>query len=62
MREYVIILVCLIFPSIPQARGNEMHINAKTHTFPNGLELVVVERHWSPTASFIVRFKVGLGR
>lgn len=59
MRKYVIMLVCLAFPSIPQARQNEIHINAKTHTFPNGLELVVVERHWSPTASFIVRFKVG---
>jgi predicted Zn-dependent peptidase len=59
MRKFLALVVCLAIPAFSQARQNEMHINARTHTFPNGLELVVVERHWSPTASFIVRFKVG---
>ncbi len=59
MRKVLIALVCLLIPPIAQAASDDIQINAKTHKFPNGLELVVVERHWSPTASFIIRFKVG---
>jgi predicted Zn-dependent peptidase len=59
MKRLLVVLVCLAFPAFSQASENELHIKAQTHKFPNGLELVVVERHWSPTASFIVRFKVG---
>ena len=59
MKKMILVLVCLALPMFARARENEIHIDARTHKFPNGLELVVVERHWSPTASFIVRFKVG---
>lgn len=60
MREFLITLVAILMPVSVQAGGNSnIRLNAQTHTFPNGLQLVVVERHWSPTASFIVRFKVG---
>lgn len=59
MTKLIIALVCLALPFVSQAREDDLHINAKTHKFANGLELAVVERHWSPTVSFVVRFKVG---
>jgi predicted Zn-dependent peptidase len=59
MRRVFIVLVCLFAPLMAGATTGDIQINAKTHTFPNGLQLVVVERHWSPTVSFIVRYKVG---
>src|SRR6185369_6619663 len=31
----------------------------KEHTFPNGLKLLIVERHTSPTVAAWIRFKVG---
>ncbi len=34
-------------------------LNVKTHTYSNGLQLLVVERHLSPTVTCLVRFKVG---
>jgi predicted Zn-dependent peptidase len=59
MRILIVALICLAAPIIAQAKEDELHLNAQTHKFANGLELVVVERHWSPTVSFIVRFKAG---
>jgi len=59
MKKLFIILLFLAIPALPEAGETGVHIDAKTHKYPNGLELVVVERHWSPTASFIIRYKVG---
>jgi predicted Zn-dependent peptidase len=59
MRKYLIVLACLLLPFEVQAKQGDIQINAKTHTFPNGLQLIVVERDWSPTVAFVVRFKAG---
>jgi predicted Zn-dependent peptidase len=59
MRIRLIVLACLLLPIAVLAKQGEIQINAKTHTFPNGLQLIVVERSWSPTVAFVVRFKVG---
>jgi predicted Zn-dependent peptidase len=59
MRKLILLLVCVLAPAVGLAKQDEIQIDAKTHTFPNGLQLVVVERPWSPTASFVVRYKVG---
>lgn len=59
MRKLLIVLAAIMLPVSIQATENEIQLSAKTHTFGNGLQLVVVERHWSPTVSMIVRFKVG---
>jgi predicted Zn-dependent peptidase len=59
MRQLFILLTLALIPIPGLAKQGEIQIDAKTHTFSNGLQLVVVERHWSPTASFVVRFKVG---
>jgi len=53
------ILAFLLVSLSAQAKQGEIRIDAKTHTFPNGLQLVVVERKWSPTLSFVIRCKVG---
>jgi predicted Zn-dependent peptidase len=59
MRRHLIILACLLLPLGAWAKQGEIQINAKTHTYSNGLQLIVVERDWSPTVAFVVRFKVG---
>ncbi|HBC45598.1 MAG TPA: insulinase family protein [candidate division Zixibacteria bacterium] len=59
MYKYLIVLVCLLLPIEVHAKQGEIQIDAKTHTFANGLQLIVVERDWSPTVSMVVRFKVG---
>jgi predicted Zn-dependent peptidase len=59
MRKHLIFLACLLLPLGASAKQGEIQLDAKTHTFPNGLQLIVVERNWSPTVAFVVRFKVG---
>ena len=59
MRKYLVLLWSLLLISAVAAGQGEIKIDAKTHTFANGLQLIVVERHWSPTVAFVVRFKVG---
>jgi predicted Zn-dependent peptidase len=65
MRKTLIVLACLLLPCFgsvglgASAKQGEIQIDAKTHTFPNGLQLIVVERDWSPTVAFVVRYKAG---
>ena len=59
MLKQLFVLACLLLPLGASARQGELQIGAKTHTFPNGLQLIVVERDWSPTVAFVVRFKAG---
>src|SRR5512140_1668866 len=59
MRKILMVLLAVVLPISVQAKEHEIQINAKTHTFANGLQVVVVERDWSPTVSMIVRFRVG---
>jgi predicted Zn-dependent peptidase len=59
MRKYLVLLWFLLVATAVWAGQGEMKIDAKTHTFANGLQLIVVERDWSPTAAFVIRFKVG---
>ena len=59
MRKLLIVLAAIMLPVSIQAAQHQIQIGAKTFTLPNGLQVVVVERDWSPTVSMIVRFKVG---
>ncbi len=59
MKKFLTALIFVALPFSIQARAGEIKLDVKTHTFSNGLELLVVERHLSPTFSTIVRFKVG---
>lgn len=59
MRKYSVLLCCLLLVTMAWAGQGEIKIDARAHTFANGLQLIVVERDWSPTVAFVVRFKVG---
>lgn len=59
MKNLLLTIVLVTLPYSVQAKKGDIQLDVKTHTFPNGLELLVVERHLSPTLSTIVRFKVG---
>ena len=59
MKKLLLAMVLVVLPYSVQAKKGDIQLDVKTHTFPNGLELLVVERHLSPTVSTIVRFKVG---
>ncbi len=59
MKNLLLAMVLVTLPYSVQAKKGDIQLDVKTHTFPNGLELLVVERHLSPTVSTIVRFKVG---
>jgi predicted Zn-dependent peptidase len=59
MRKILLTALLVILPYTVQAGTGDIQLDVKTHTFPNGLQLLVVERHLSPTISTIVRFKVG---
>jgi len=58
----IFILTLSLFIAIPiiaLANESDIQLDVKSHTFDNGLELLVAERHLSPTVSTFVRFKVG---
>ena len=59
MNRFLATLILVALPLSVQAKKGDIQLDVKTHTFSNGLELLVVERHLSPTFSAIVRFKVG---
>ncbi len=59
MKKLLLAMVLVTLPYSVQAKKGDIQLDVKTHTFSNGLELLVVERHLSPTVSTIVRFKVG---
>ncbi|MEE9554642.1 MAG: pitrilysin family protein [candidate division Zixibacteria bacterium] len=59
MKKLLTTLILVALPFSVQAKKGEIKLDVKTHTFSNGLELLVVERHLSPTFSAMVRFKVG---
>jgi len=59
MKKLLLTLTIVSLPFSVQAGKGEIQLDVKSHTFSNGLQLLVVERHLSPTFSAIVRFKVG---
>jgi len=59
MRKVLATLFIVILPFSAQAGKGDVQLDVKEHTFDNGLQLLVVERHLSPTFSAMVRFKVG---
>lgn len=59
MKKILLTTVLVILPYTLQAETGDIQLDVKTHTFSNGLQLLVVERHLSPTVSTIVRFRVG---
>jgi predicted Zn-dependent peptidase len=59
MKKILLTTMLVILPYTLQAETGDIQLDVKTHTFSSGLQLLVVERHLSPTVSTIVRFKVG---
>jgi predicted Zn-dependent peptidase len=59
MRRLLLFSIVIALPFSVQAKKGDIQLDVKTHTFSNGLQLLVVERHLSPTFSAIVRFRVG---
>jgi zinc protease len=59
MKKIPLLLIMALIPISPRAGNDDVRLDVKTHTFSNGLELLVVERRLSPTFTAIVRFKVG---
>ena len=55
--KYILCLFLLILPAL--AAGNGLEERVREHTFPNGLTLLVVERHVSPTFSAYITLGVG---
>jgi predicted Zn-dependent peptidase len=51
--------LCLVLLLIGQVWGANLEDKVVEHTFKNGLKLLMVERHTSPTVSAWIRFKVG---
>ncbi len=52
-------IAILLFPAFSLAQSDGLAAKVKEHTFANGLKLLMVERHSSPTVAAWVRFKVG---
>jgi len=59
MKKIPLLIISVLIPLFARAGKDDVKLDVKTHTFANGLELLVVERDFSPTFSAIVRFKVG---
>ncbi len=57
MKKLLITAALLVSASQLYAEGLAERV--KEHTFPNGLKLLMVERHTSPTVAAWIRFKVG---
>lgn len=55
--DYVLCLFLLFLPAL--AMGNGLEERVREYTFPNGLTLLVVERHVSPTFSAYITLGVG---
>jgi predicted Zn-dependent peptidase len=59
MTKCLFLALLVSFPATGNTNVEDIQLDVKEHTFSNGLQLLVVERHFSPTFSAIVRFKVG---
>jgi len=59
LKKILLLIISISIPLTAHAKKDDIRLDVKTHTFSNGLELLVVERHLSPTFSVRVRFKVG---
>ncbi len=59
-RNFRLILLTLCFSLLASyAWGDGLEDKVKEHTLKNGMKLLMVERHSSPTIAAWVRFKVG---
>ena len=54
-----LLVAAAILLSASQLHAEGLAERVKEHTFPNGLKLLIVERHTSPTVAAWIRFKVG---
>ena len=59
MKKIPPLIFLILLPLIVNAKKDDIRLDVKQLTLSNGLELLVVERHLSPTFSVRVRFKVG---
>lgn len=59
MKKIPVLIILLLFQLSARGKPDDVKLDVKSHTFSNGLELLVVERHFSPTFSAVVRFRVG---
>jgi len=56
--QYVIVVIFLLCSALP-LRAAGLEDKVVEHTLKNGLKLLMVERHTSPTVSAWIRFRVG---
>lgn len=61
MKKYIaIFLVLFLFLlTTPAAWALSLKDRVKEHTLKNGMKVLMLERHYSPTVSFFISFKVG---
>lgn len=55
----IVVGLCLVLLMAGQLQATNLEDKVVEHTFRNGLKLLMVERHSSPTVSAWIRFKVG---
>jgi len=55
----IVVGLCLVLLMAGQLQASNLEDKVVEHTFRNGLKLLMVERHSSPTVSAWIRFKVG---
>ncbi|NTV48980.1 MAG: insulinase family protein [Geobacteraceae bacterium] len=58
MRHFLIIIT-LLAACVTQTRAANLEEKVVEHTMKNGMKLLIVERHTSPTVSAWIRFRVG---
>jgi predicted Zn-dependent peptidase len=57
-RSFFLVVFCLLI-TVASAPGAGLEEKVREHTLKNGMKLLLVERHTSPTVSAWIRFKVG---
>ncbi len=55
----IVAVISLFFTASLNAFAYDLEKKVKKFTLKNGLKVLIVERHLSPTASFYIRYKVG---
>ncbi|TWJ19232.1 M16 family metallopeptidase [Geobacter argillaceus] len=54
-----LVALCALITIVLPARGEGLADRVREHTLQNGMKLLIVERHTSPTIAAWIRFKVG---
>ena len=54
-----IVVLLLFFPISPEAFSFSLEGRARDFTLENGMKVLMLERHQSPTTALYIRFRVG---